>query len=183
MKVFTFEQQVLYPLSHLCSGVLDRNGGLVLRWHEQDVEEKRRAIAIDFIGLTFLEWILRPTGELSRYLLVCSAWDRIFALGVGIGARRKLQISGYTVLALDLKFKHGWDKKYLRLFLLGDDNVCSPWPTFDQNHKKCLFGCLTLTKNTKMSGCVHLESFIILIVGEVFLRLHFYLWFYDLLWF
>lgn len=101
MKVFTFEHQVLYPLSHLCSGVLDRNGGLVLRWHEQDVEEKRRAIAIDFIGLTFLEWILRPTGELSRYLLVCSAWDRIFALGVGIGARRKLQISGYTVLALD----------------------------------------------------------------------------------
>lgn len=87
MEVFTFEQQVLYPLSHLCSGVLDRNSGLVLRWHEQDVEEKRGAIAIDFIGLTFLEWILRPTGELSRYLLVCSAWDRIFALGVGIGAK------------------------------------------------------------------------------------------------
>lgn len=24
--------------------------------------------------------------------------------------------------------------------------------------KKCLFDCLTLTKNTKMSGCDHLES-------------------------
>lgn len=54
-----------------------------LGWCEQDVE-KTGAIAIDFIGLTFLEWILCPTSELS-HLLVCSAWDRIFALGVGVG--------------------------------------------------------------------------------------------------
>lgn len=74
---------------------------------------------------------------------------------LGFGPRRKLQISGYTALALDLKFKHGWDKKYLWLFLLGDDYV-----VLDLHLTKTIknvFWLFDLDQKHKNVWCVHLE--------------------------